>query len=114
MDAMLERLRSYGADMDGAMDRFLEDVELYKTCYTAFLQDEAFPLLGKALAQKEYETAFECAHALKGITGNMGLTPLYQVICRMVEELREQKYAGLQEGYAEIQRQLALLKKLQE
>ncbi|MEG1850081.1 MAG: Hpt domain-containing protein, partial [Oscillospiraceae bacterium] len=88
MDPMLDNLRLYGADMDGAMSRFLDDIDLYKTCFTVFLADESFPKLGEALAAMDYEAAFEYAHTLKGVTGNMGLTPLYQVLCHLVAMLR--------------------------
>ncbi|MEG1687116.1 MAG: Hpt domain-containing protein [Angelakisella sp.] len=114
MDRMLEQLKEYGADIDGAMGRFLGDVELYKTCFATFLKDESFGKLGESLEQADYEKAFEHAHTLKGITGNMGLTPLYQVICRMVEVLREKKCTGLQADYAEIVAQLNRLKELQD
>ena len=33
-------------------------------------------------------SAFEAAHTLKGVTGNMGLTPLYDAVCTIVEPLR--------------------------
>ncbi|MEG0784262.1 MAG: Hpt domain-containing protein [Christensenella sp.] len=110
MDELLEKLKVYGADIEGAMGRFLGDVDLYKTCFTAFVQDEAFEKLGEAITDSDYEKAFECAHTLKGITGNMGLTPLYKVIYDMVELLRKHEYADIRHCYAEISEQLKSLK----
>ncbi|MEG1857552.1 MAG: Hpt domain-containing protein [Pseudoflavonifractor sp.] len=112
MDQMLEELTRYGADVTGAMGRFLGDIDLYKTCFATFVEDEAFSKLGEALQIPDYEKAFECAHTLKGVTGNMGLTPLYEVICSIVEALRGGAHADLQGHYAEILAQLNWLKGL--
>ncbi|MEG0330221.1 MAG: Hpt domain-containing protein [Longicatena sp.] len=110
MKELLLKLKAYGADVDGAMERFLEDIELYQSCFNTYLEDEAFVKLGEALNKQEYDRAFEYAHTLKGITGNMGLTPLYQVICSMVEDLRIHKNDQLVLYYTEIMKQLELLK----
>ena len=45
-------------------------------------------VLGGALASGDTAKAFEAAHTLKGVTGNMGLTPLYAALCTLVEPLR--------------------------
>ncbi|MEG2000445.1 MAG: Hpt domain-containing protein [Evtepia sp.] len=114
MDGILEQLKEYGADIDGTMGRFLGDIDLYRTCFTTFLDDEAFAQLGAALAEDDYAKAFESAHTLKGIIGNMGLTPLYEVICKIVEDLRKNDYFDLQAYYAEVIDQLGILKKFSE
>ncbi|MEG2420170.1 MAG: Hpt domain-containing protein [Oscillospiraceae bacterium] len=112
MTKLWDGLRNYGADVDGAMARFLDDEVLYGACFSAFLADEAFPALGKALATGDYAAAFDCAHTLKGVTGNMGLTPLYEVLCTAVETMRQGGTQGLDENYQEICRQLELLRQL--
>lgn len=112
MDRLLEKLKVYGADIDGTMGRFLDDVDLYKTCFDNFLQDEAFVQLKKSLEINDYDGAFEYAHTLKGITGNMGLTPLYHEICCIVEALRSKDYRNLNTYYAEIEVHLQKLNAL--
>ncbi|MEG2378555.1 MAG: Hpt domain-containing protein [Clostridia bacterium] len=114
MDNMLAKLKDYGADIDGTMARFLDDVDLYKSCFAKYLQDEAFDKLGRALSEKDYKSAFEYAHTLKGITGNMGLTPLYSDICNIVEALRETDYSCLLSYYTEVLNQLKILRAIQE
>ncbi|MEG2159397.1 MAG: Hpt domain-containing protein, partial [Clostridia bacterium] len=76
MDKIIECLKEYGADIDGAMGRFIGDTDLYKSCFSTFIADDAFLKLGEALNAMDYDMAFEYAHSLKGTTGNMGLTPL--------------------------------------
>lgn len=69
--------------------------------------------MGTALSKKDYTEAFEAAHTLKGVAGNMGLTPIYDVICTMVETLRNHDYAHVAGLYEEIMENLEQLKKLQ-
>ncbi|MEG1963884.1 MAG: ATP-binding protein [Clostridia bacterium] len=111
---ILDKLKEYGADVEGAMGRFLSDLDLYKSCLTTVLSDELFQKLGKALASMEYKDAFEYAHTLKGTTGNMGLTPLYKAICNIVEDLRKNEYTNLQSYYNKVVEHLNTLKLIQQ
>ncbi len=88
MSELTDRLRAAGADMDGAMNRLVNDEELYATCFGYFMSDPAFDALGDALESKDYAAAFEAAHSLKGVAGNLGLTRLYQLSGKLVEPLR--------------------------
>ena len=86
--SLIERLRAAGADMDSAMDRLCGDEELYASCLAYFLSDPTFDALGAALDAGNYAAAFESAHALKGVAGNLGLTKCYQLCGALVEPLR--------------------------
>lgn len=110
MSDLMERLKAYGADTVGAMSRFLDDGDLYASCFEIFLEDACFAKLGNALAAQNYAEAFDCAHTLKGVAGNMGLTPIYHAICSLVEPLRAKTYDNLDGLYAEIMRQRQILK----
>ena len=88
MSELTERLRTAGADMDGAMNRLMNDEALYATCFNYFMEDPSFAALGEALRTKDYTAAFEASHALKGVAGNLGLTQLYQLSSQLVEPLR--------------------------
>ncbi len=67
-----------------------------------FKNDPAFGELGVAIENKQYEHAFDQAHTLKGVAGNMGLTPLFTVICNIVEPLRAHQYSNLDALYAAV------------
>lgn len=97
MGNIIEILRSQGCDMDGAMRRFMNDEEFYQSFLSKLVEDPAFDGLVSALDSGDIKTAFECAHTLKGVIGNMGITPMYETICAMVEPLR----GGSAEGCAE-------------
>jgi HPt (histidine-containing phosphotransfer) domain-containing protein len=102
MENLFEKLRQAECDVDGALARFLDDKELYVQFYSELLQDDAFALLGEALENGKLCEAFEYAHTLKGIIGNMGLTPLFEVVCDIVEPLRINSEDGVKENYDEL------------
>ncbi len=99
MTELTKRLTDYGADMPGAMERFVNDEALYAECFAIFLQDPCFAALGDALARGDRSAAFEAAHTLKGVSGNLGLTPLYEPVCALVELLRRNERGGLEAAY---------------
>lgn len=80
--------------MSGALARFLGDKAFYCRLLAAVPQEADFAELGEALTRGDLKDAFEHAHALKGVLGNMGLTPMYDEACLIVEPLR----AGGREG----------------
>lgn len=88
MGKLIDKLRAYGADMDGAMNRLLGDEDLYAVCFGYFIDDPAFEALGEALDAGDCSAAFEAAHCLKGVAGNLGLTRIYQLSGQLVEPLR--------------------------
>ncbi|MEG2038015.1 MAG: Hpt domain-containing protein [Ruthenibacterium sp.] len=88
MSRLLENLRLYGADVSGALERFVDDEQLYADCLRLFMADDCFASLQSALECGDESAAFESAHTLKGVAGNLGLTPLYQSLCTLVEVLR--------------------------
>lgn len=108
---------TYGADYDTTMKRFLGNREMYLKILGLLPRDDSMEKLGKALDAGDLERAFEAAHTLKGVAGNLGLTPLYEAACAMVEPLRHreqrEEYAALyQVVEAEYERALQLLEEM--
>lgn len=87
---IFRHLRQLGCDVDGALERLINDEQLYVTCLKTFATDENFDLLRQALAKQDTDAAFACAHTLKGVSANLGLTPLFLALCDLVEALRVQ------------------------
>ncbi len=100
MSKKLEKLRNWGCDVDGALERMLDDEECLESCIDLVIEDENFKLLGDAILNNECKPAFEYAHALKGVLANVGLTPMYDVIFGIVEKLRADDMKGLDQEYA--------------
>lgn len=102
MNKRLIKLESWGCDIAGAMERFLNDEAFYFECYEQALEDPDFKQLKEALAAHDVRQAFEHAHSLKGIIANLGLTSLYHIISDIVESLREGREEGVVERYQEL------------
>lgn len=88
MDDFERIFEAYGADYQVTLGRFMGNRKMYMKFLGMLFQDENLSKLGDALEQGDMTSAFEAAHTLKGVTGNMGLTPLYDAVCTIVEPLR--------------------------
>lgn len=93
--AMLNKLEAWGCNTKEALERFVDDEDLYTMCINLFLEDGAFSALENAVATADYGAAFEAAHTLKGVAGNVSAGPLYDAIDVVVGKLRAETYAGL-------------------
>lgn len=94
MKEQWEKLRGWGCDIDGAMERVAGDEDLFSYCLKIFVSDENFAQLGESLNKADYVGAFEHAHALKGVAANLGLTPLVKPVSELTELLRGKKDAA--------------------
>lgn len=89
MSVLTEKLISYGCNIEEAMGRFLDNEVFYEKCFVKFVQEKSFVSLDEALKSGEVKAAFEYAHDLKGISANMGITPIYDLVVQLVEPLRK-------------------------
>lgn len=92
MNDLFTELQQHGCDVDGTMRRLGDDRELYVDCLHMLVGDESFAQLHEAFAHKNAREIFEAAHTLKGVAGNLGLTPMYDSTCRIVEATRAGQY----------------------
>ncbi len=90
---------AYGGDYQATMARFLDNEAMYLKFLPKLFQDDNLQKLGDALDAGNLSDAFSAAHTLKGLTGNLGLTPLYDSIRAIVEPLRQNKAAETNEAY---------------
>ncbi|MEF9921277.1 MAG: Hpt domain-containing protein [Anaerovoracaceae bacterium] len=102
MEKIIEELKKMQCDVEGAMERFLDDYDLYGVCLESLVSDPSFVELGVALSENDAEKAFENAHTLKGIIGNMGLTPMLKIVEQIVEPLRKGELDGLMPLYDQL------------
>ena len=77
---------AYGGDYDVTMSRFMGKETLYMKILGMMFQDENLKKLGTAIEENDLDAAFEAAHTLKGVAGNLGLTPFYDSVCRIVSQ----------------------------
>lgn len=88
MQSFRDKFEAYGGDYADTMARFMGNEAMYRKFLGMLFQDQNLQKLGDALEGGDMQAAFEAAHTLKGVVGNMGLTPLYEAVCAIVEPLR--------------------------
>ena len=78
-------------DMEAGLARLRGNQKLYNRMLKLFLAATEFPAFEENLAQGDLAKAADVAHAIKGITGNLSLTLLFELSTRLMHELREGK-----------------------
>lgn len=84
----IENLKQFGANTDEGLQRCLNNEAFYLKLVNRFLEDNSFDKLKAAIDNNDLEEGFKHAHALKGVLGNLALTPLSNIIIEMTELLR--------------------------
>ena len=106
----IEQLEKFGVDTKEGLTRCMNNQTFYFKMLKMGLNNDQFEKLQSALAANNIEEAFEAAHALKGVLGNLALTPIYKPLAEMTEMLRAKKSADYVEMYQpilELRNQLA-------
>ena len=86
-----ENLTAYGADYEKGLKLCVGKEDFYFRMIKKGLANEKFASLGENLKAGDLKKAFDDAHALKGVAGNLALTPLFNAVCDIVEPLRLEK-----------------------
>ncbi len=97
-----KRMEDQGMDVAGALGRMMGNEALFVRIMKKFLDDQSFGKLKDALAQKDYDAAFEGAHALKGVAGNLGLNPVMEADIVILEKLRRKETEGLEADFEKL------------
>ena len=87
-DKFKKQLEENGADVDTTLKRFMGNDGIFMKFILKFLDDKNYAGLLENLEQKDYLAAFNSAHTLKGVTANLGLDPIRDVVSEMTELLR--------------------------
>lgn len=113
MTTFKEAFENYGGNYASTMPRFMNNETMYLKFMNMLFNDDNLNKLETAINENDLNGAFEAAHTLKGVVANMGLTPLYNAICVIVEPLRtrsqEADYAQILD---EIKQEYAKLEEL--
>lgn len=84
----LDALKAFGANTAEGMGRCLNNEPFYLRMVAMTLADGNFDALKTAMDAGDACAAFAAAHSLKGTTGNVSLTPIYEPVCALTELLR--------------------------
>ena len=108
----VEQLKALGCNTSEGLQRCMNNESFYLMLVNKFIATTDLSKLGEALKNNDLETAFKETHSLKGVAGNLSLTPLFNVLVEMVEPLREKKqmdYLPLYNKLKELFKQLKSL-----
>ena len=84
----IQALQDLGVNTKDGMARCLNNEQFYFRMVTKALGDDSCEKLAAAIEANDLDKAFELAHALKGVMGNLALTPIYDPVSEMLELLR--------------------------
>ena len=102
-DSRKDALLRAGVNVDEALERFMGNEELLVRFLKKFANDSSYQSLKKAMSEQNYKDAFEAAHALKGVCGNLSIAKLFELVCKEVELLRGGTAGeGVEQGHLEV------------
>lgn len=84
----IDDLKTYGANTAEGLTRCMNNEGFYLRLVKMIPGDANFPKLYDAIDKGDLAVAFEAAHAIKGSTGNLALTPIFALISEITELLR--------------------------
>ncbi len=87
----VDKMKELGCNTEEGLGRCLNNEMFYLNLVQMGLKDEGFEKLEEVLKTNDLDKGFEIAHGLKGVIGNLAITPLYNAISEITEELRARK-----------------------
>lgn len=108
----IESLKAFGANTEEGVARCVNNEAFYIRMVGKAVVDPNFDKLSTSVASGDLDAAFEAAHALKGILGNLSLTPVLEPVKTITELLRSKEnadYASLVNEIIEKKNALAAL-----
>ena len=84
----IDALVNFGANVDEGLARCMDNEAFYLRLVKMAAEDKCFDRLAQAVDDGDKQAAFSAAHDLKGVLGNLSLTPIYDAVSRMTELLR--------------------------
>lgn len=85
---LIEEIQTLGADTNDALARFMGNRALYEKMLKKLPKVVSETPVLPFAQSGDFETATSNAHALKGVTGNLSLTPLYTNYTAIVDMYR--------------------------
>lgn len=90
--AIFEQLAAAGIDVDSAMERFMNNEQMYFHFLQKFAESPLLAELKTAIKNNDSDAAFSASHNLKSLTGNLSMIPLHHMFSTQVEHLRADRW----------------------
>lgn len=102
---IMERLFIWGCDTDEALSRLGDDEEMYLSFIDKYCKDEDIDKLESYVKERDIDSAHSQAHTLKGVYGNLAITPIYDILSDIVTTLRKGVVDGVSDKICEVREQ---------
>lgn len=89
--SLIDELKTLGVNVDEALERFMGNASLYERMLGKLTAAVSANDVMPCFEAGNNEAALEKAHTLKGVTGNLSVTPLYSAYSEIVSLLRAGK-----------------------
>lgn len=90
----VEKLKAFGANTAEGVARCVNNEAFYLRMVSKAMSDANYGKLEAAIHVGAKAAAFEAAHALKGVLGNLSLTPILEPVMEITELLRSRADAN--------------------
>ena len=84
----IDALKAFGVNVDEGLARCMNNEAFYLKLVKMAVEDGCFDRLAQAVDSQNKQEAFAAAHDLKGVLGNLSITPLYSLVSQITELLR--------------------------
>lgn len=84
---MADALAAYSINYTDAMARMLNNGALFKQLAMHYLDDANYAALAADMEAGEYESAYNHAHTLKGVAGNLSFSTLHGLAAQLCDAL---------------------------
>lgn len=101
--SLFEELKDLGVNVDEGLERVMEDEELYEMTLGMFVDSvKSNPVRLEDFDAGDLDVLVKQIHMLKGLTGNLAITPLFTRYTQVLEFLRDGQLEAAKEGFERI------------
>ncbi len=98
----IDILKTVEIDYESGLSRFLSNASLYEGLLKEFTKNNEYGFAKNALEKKNYKAMFKHLHSMKGAVGNLAIMGLYRKNEALVEALRVDNFAVVEEMFADV------------
>lgn len=99
---LFENLKDLDVNIEEGLDRFMGNASLYKRMIGKFVTMMESTSIQSDFDSKNYTQIMEKAHSIKGVAGNLSISPLYKAYSDIVTLLRNNQPEKAKEVFDEI------------
>ncbi len=101
--SLFEELEELGVDVNNGLERVMDDEPLYETMLGMFIEKiNSNPIRVEDFSAESLDELIKRVHILKGLTGNLAMTPLFERYKRILDLLRTDRAGEALEEYEKI------------